>query len=267
GPFYFLPNMWSPCWKSDLTKEGVACLPYFYVAGFPKCGTTDLYVLLSIHPQVVRPVAKETHWVARHRFVGYNGRNKTLKDYVENFSPVMYRAVSPNSTYRADLLNPQITGDYSVTTAYEHLRWETIPGNQWCDEPLILNADLVRHMNPRAKIIFTVRNPTTSLYHVFIEDWLKRFPRDQIYVVRLEDWALNPVEELVRLFKFLELDVPSRELIEVMRHRVPANYGEVAKDQGLMSNHTKAVLDSFFRPFNARLAQLLGNRKFLWEDE
>ena len=34
------------------------CLPYFYIAGFAKCGTTDLHTALSAHPQI----ALGSHW-------------------------------------------------------------------------------------------------------------------------------------------------------------------------------------------------------------
>lgn len=44
------------------------CLPYFYIIGQPKCGTTDLFNRLKLHPDF-RPVAqKEPHWWSRKRF-------------------------------------------------------------------------------------------------------------------------------------------------------------------------------------------------------
>ena len=36
--------------------------------------------------------------------------------------------------------------------------------------------------------------------------------------------------------------------------------------KGEMLDKTKALLDSFYRPFNKRLVELLGNGKFLWDE-
>ena len=43
------------------------CLPYFYVAGFTKCGTSDLYDKISQHPHVIREEFKELQWWKRRR--------------------------------------------------------------------------------------------------------------------------------------------------------------------------------------------------------
>ena len=42
------------------------CLPYFFLIGFPKCATTDLYDRIAKHPHVVRS-KKEIHWFTRLR--------------------------------------------------------------------------------------------------------------------------------------------------------------------------------------------------------
>ncbi|KAG9346069.1 hypothetical protein JZ751_007886, partial [Albula glossodonta] len=44
------------------------CLPYFYIIGQPKCGTTDLYDRLRLHPDVRFTTCKEPHWWTRKRF-------------------------------------------------------------------------------------------------------------------------------------------------------------------------------------------------------
>ena len=43
------------------------CLPYFYLAGVKKSGTTDLWGHITEHPDVVT-VGKELQWFARGRF-------------------------------------------------------------------------------------------------------------------------------------------------------------------------------------------------------
>lgn len=44
------------------------CLPGFYIIGQPKCGTTDLYDRLRLHPEVKFSAIKEPHWWTRKRF-------------------------------------------------------------------------------------------------------------------------------------------------------------------------------------------------------
>lgn len=46
----------------------VRCLPYFYIIGQPKCGTTDLYDRLRLHPDIKFTTFKEPHWWTRKRF-------------------------------------------------------------------------------------------------------------------------------------------------------------------------------------------------------
>ena len=49
-------------------SEKLLCLPYFYLAGFPKCGTTDLYAHITQHHQIIPTKVKEPHWWTRKRF-------------------------------------------------------------------------------------------------------------------------------------------------------------------------------------------------------
>ena len=55
----------NPCWNEN---GKFYCLPYFFLAGFPKCGTTDLYAKLKWHPEITSSCGKELHWWTRARF-------------------------------------------------------------------------------------------------------------------------------------------------------------------------------------------------------
>lgn len=65
-------RLWSALKKHLYTQGGkqyrLRCLPYFYILGQPKCGTTDLYARLSHHPDIRFTIMKEPHWWARKRF-------------------------------------------------------------------------------------------------------------------------------------------------------------------------------------------------------
>ena len=46
----------------------------------------------------------------------------------------------------------------------------------------------------------------------------------------------------------------------------PSNINPRAKKQGPMLKKTRDMLDDFYRPYNKRLADLLCDDKFTWED-
>lgn len=57
------------------------CLPYFYIIGQPKCGTTDLFHRLLLLPEVRFNVMKEPHWWTRKRFGGHQKMDDILKSF------------------------------------------------------------------------------------------------------------------------------------------------------------------------------------------
>ena len=68
-PPKYLPNFKNPCWNESNPGEfTIRCLPYFYLAGFPKCGTTDLFFEMAKHPDFFPARRKEPHWWTRNRF-------------------------------------------------------------------------------------------------------------------------------------------------------------------------------------------------------
>jgi len=68
-PFEFLRNSFREhLFLRDGRLYRTRCLPYFYIIGQPKCGTTDLYDRLRLHPDVRFSISKEPHWWTRKRF-------------------------------------------------------------------------------------------------------------------------------------------------------------------------------------------------------
>ena len=52
---------------SNTAKDGrLACLPSVYLAGFPKCGTTDLYNSLISHYHIIPGKGKELDFWTKH---------------------------------------------------------------------------------------------------------------------------------------------------------------------------------------------------------
>lgn len=85
------------------------CLPYFYIIGQPKCGTTDLYARLKLHPEVLFSTIKEPHWWTRRRFGECENCLFQCKSYTV-FLCVCSSELRP-SGYRALLCLPAILTD------------------------------------------------------------------------------------------------------------------------------------------------------------
>ena len=49
------------------TKSQLRCLPYYYIVGTSKCGSTDLHQALERHPAIVAGALKEPKWLIKHR--------------------------------------------------------------------------------------------------------------------------------------------------------------------------------------------------------
>ena len=55
--------------ENDGFSWALRCLPYFYVAGAPRCGTTDLYASMVRHKQIALLVGKEGVYWNRMRYL------------------------------------------------------------------------------------------------------------------------------------------------------------------------------------------------------
>ena len=103
-----------------------------------------------------------------------------------------------------------------------------------------------------------------SIYYVYIEEWLKVFPRKQILVVRTEDYYSNRSAVMAEVFDFLELPVYDEEDIEDI-HTNGMERNEHSKEQEMMGT-TIELLHRFTNPYNEILAEILGDKKFTWTD-
>ena len=52
-----------------------------------------------------------------------------------------------------------ITGEGTVDVSHDNDRWQEIPGNEDCNEPRMLNAHYLYHLNPNMRLIFMMRDP------------------------------------------------------------------------------------------------------------
>ena len=183
-PTTFHPKFKNPCWYSNFRiahlkgKEGkvefynesaqlcdlikfnelnepktLYCLPYFYIAGFPRSGTTTLYSLISHHPQFTKPVYKEVHWLTRGKFNSVFPENlKSVVRYIYHFQ-LAAREIEQNANL--------VTCDASASTLWDDFFYS--PNNTFgCETPLLLS-----HVLPDAKYIVLLRDPLERLFSEF----------------------------------------------------------------------------------------------------
>ena len=181
-PTTFHPKFKNPCWYSnfkvpqlkgnvekfynesarlyDLMKfsklnesKTLHCSPYFYIAGFPRSGTTALYSLISHHPQFTEPVHKEVHWLTRGKFNPVFPENlKSVMRYIYHFHHAA-REIEQNANL--------VTCDASTSTLWDEFFYS--PNKTFgCETPLLLS-----HVLPDAKYVVLLRNPLERLYSEF----------------------------------------------------------------------------------------------------
>ncbi|KAM3863362.1 carbohydrate sulfotransferase 15-like [Diretmus argenteus] len=329
---YLRTTLQEHLYHRDGKQYRLRCLPYFYIIGQPKCGTTDLFHRLLLHPEVKYTTMKEPHWWTRKRF-GYirfkDGFQECfpVEDYLDLFDLAannIQEGIIGNSSGDQSKLQ-LITGEASASTMWDNQAWSYLHGDRDEAEPPFLAQDFIHTVQPNAKIIIMLRDPVERLYSdylyfkmanksvedfhqkviesvrlfqsclserslrscvyntslsnampvrlnlgmyiVFLLDWLTVFHREQILVLRLEDYAANLRVTMKKVFDFLSVG-PLSEQVEGALTKWPMSNTRRAADRNLgpMLPATRDLLREFHQPFSLKLANVLDNKAFLWTD-
>ncbi|ELT88376.1 hypothetical protein CAPTEDRAFT_195662 [Capitella teleta] len=323
---------------SDGENWRLRCLPYFYIAGFSKCGTTDLFTNLFKNPLLSKPFYKEfPYWnwarwrvaLNESRYQAANWRRVSpFKHYVDMFD-VASENIRTNFTVQAGntTFHEIITGDGSPSHAWSFPSFRGLKPNNLSKkrgrnlEPEYTIADIIKMLTPKAKIIFIMRDPIerlfsdyfyfqpeapkskeefaelveksvrwfnlcfekytpracvynakvkdvkvhirawNGLYAIYLKDWLKVFPRDQVLVLFLEDYRQRKTELLQEVSEFLGTGIPDAQYFR--EDELPVNARrEEHKSVGDMTARTREVLENFYRPWTKALKTLLESNGF-----
>ncbi|KAK2875986.1 hypothetical protein Q8A67_020082 [Cirrhinus molitorella] len=209
-PQHFLPNVKNPCWFEELRGnvsedpyrsnlfgrsrqiqliferlsgsfrqrlrrhdgklQRLRCLPYFYIIGQPKCGTTDLYERLKLHPDVRLTPPKEPHWWTRKRYgIIISGERPhtrfPLDHYLDLFDPV---AIQIQQSLLGNSSSGIITGEASASTMWDNNAWLYFHDNSTWAEPPSLVLDSIHALQPDARFIAILRDPVERLYSDYL---------------------------------------------------------------------------------------------------
>ncbi|MEG4112181.1 MULTISPECIES: tetratricopeptide repeat protein [unclassified Microcoleus] len=239
-------------------------VPNFIIIGSQRCGTTSLYTYLSKHPQILTPIKKEMDFFSWHF-------DRGIDWYLAHFPPMpqgeqfvtgeaspsyfdcweaperLYR-LFPEAKLIVLLRNPV---DRAISQFYRltGLNWEARSLDQ-------VISDEVERLNQNPEYIIG-EEPGNYLargrYIEFIKNWLAFFPREQLLILKSEDFYAGAAAIVQQVLEFL--DLPEYQLSDYQNAN-PGSYQPV-------NQSIRNWLRDYFRPYNQQLEEYLG-RKFDW---
>ncbi len=240
-------------------------VPKFIIIGSQRCGTTSLYTYLAEHPQILTPIKKEMDFFSWHFHRGIDWylahfplmpegeefvtgeASPSYFDYRE--APKRVYSAFPEAKLIVLLRNPV---DRAISHFYRlrELNWE----GRSIDRAI---SDEIERLNQNPEYIIG-EEPGNYLargrYIEFIKNWLAFFPREQLLILKSEDFYENVGETVQQVLAFL--DLPEYQLSEYQNAN-PGSYQRV-------NESIRELLSDYFKPYNQELEEYLG-RKFDWK--
>lgn len=254
----------------DKSQASEGALPDFLIIGAQKSGTTVLYRMLGPHPYVKRASQKEVHYFD-HNF------NKGLEWYRSHFSPqrlkngqkIVTGEASPY--YIAHSLAPERVARTvpqakliallrnPVERAFSHYHFAVRKGREDLSFEEALKVEEERLQEHRERIsarqgywpAIPGRNSylARGVYVDQLQKWHEFFDKEQLLVLKSEDYFSDMTGTLKRVLNFLELPAWEPEV------KPTINQGGYKKR---MRPETRERLQEYFEPHNQRLYEYLG---------
>ena len=250
-------------------------LPDFVIIGAQKSGTTTFHYLLAQHPLVRPPVYKELHFFDRHFDEGVEWYRRCfppprLKDGHETITgeatpsyllnplvPERAAGVVPQAQLIALLRNPADRA-YSQYQKRVRLGVETRSFEEAVDEEAKRLLDEGYEMLEDERYADSEHRPSSylarGLYAEQLLRWSEFYDRDQMLVLKSEDFFERPQEGLKAAQDFLGLPEWEPEALE--------NRNKGSYESG-MDPATRRRLEEYFEPHNQKLYEYLG-KDFGW---
>lgn len=251
----------------------VRMLPHYLIIGAQKGGTDSLSVYLESHPQVLPAARKEifyfdSHYyrgidwyrqwfpltpIRRHRWV----TGEATPDYLVNpFAAERIAATLPEARLIVLLRDPVARAwshfHHAVRWKFEHLSFaEAIS-----EEPRRLAGEMEKMRTDPKYISQSYRHFSyieRGRYAGQLRRYYDWFDREQILVVRSEDFFTDPQTVFDRILCFLRLE-PWQ-----IRDKQPRNTGKYSRTIAEAEPTLAADLYDYFRPANDDLSRLLGH--------
>ena len=157
-----------------------ACFPSLFLAGFRKCGTSDITTMLGYH-RSIQSGKKEFDFFSAS--LGNDNRqyfNKDsytvldyatlLKSHAMHTNKLKYNGVEQSvvdDVVSSDYGKTLMLGDYSPGYSSVYLSWKLDPNNKGLLLPKYVIPHRIHHLVPDAKILFMLRNPVERIWSYF----------------------------------------------------------------------------------------------------
>jgi hypothetical protein len=230
----------------------VGALPDFVIIGAQKGGTSFLYHLLTLHPLVEPAARKELHffdhperfdngaeWYRRcfPRLSSKNGQRSITGEATPYYlfdPPVAKRMaeIVPQARLIALLRNP-------VDRAYSHYQMQVKRGT----EPRTFEEAIEQQHSSYV---------SRGIYVDQLLRWFEVFSKEQMLILKSEEFFERPIETLKVVLTFLDLSDWQPEASELQQRRHSGTYKQE------MDPSTRRRLETYFEPYNQRLYEYLG---------
>lgn len=259
------PLLARQCWHED-----GALPPKFIIVGTQKGGTTSLYSYLIEHPQILAAIKKEIHFWSHNYGYGLDWYLSHFPQLTNAEQPIFSGEASPNY-FEDDRVAARIHQVFPemklilllrnpvnrAISQYHH--WVRLGLER---QPLatVMESEMEQLSGYPHSVVRDIYWQTSSkylwrgIYVVFLKHWLQFFPREQLLVLKSEDFYQNPAATLQQVFEFLEL--PSFSSGEYQPH----NQGTYPS----IPDSVRVQLVNYFRPHNQVLEEFLG-QEFAWD--
>ncbi|XP_065065873.1 heparan sulfate glucosamine 3-O-sulfotransferase 5-like [Rhopilema esculentum] len=256
-------------------------LPKALIIGVKKGGTKALLVFLRAHSKI-RASNKEIHFFDNEENY-LKGMNWYRKQMPKSFSrqitlekspryfitggvPKRVHQMSPDTKLILIFRNPvkRAISDYvhMKTRKKKHIIGDDIETVLWNNSTSTFNSNMPFIQN--------------SLYSNHLKRWLKYFPMRQIHIVNGDDLIKHPGEEVIKVQKFLNLDVEitkqdfffsKKKKFYCLKNRklnqhITKDIICLGKSKGRthppVSQRTLEAMKKFYRPYNEQLYKITG---------
>jgi hypothetical protein len=232
-------------------EPDVGALPDFVIIGAQKGGTSFLYHLLTRHPLVEPAARKELHffdhpeyfdhgaeWYRRcfPRLSAEDGQRSITGEATPYYlfdPPVAKRMaeIVPKARLIALLRNP-------IDRAFSHYQMQVKRGT----EPRTFEEAIEQQDSSYM---------SRGIYVDQLLRWFEFFSKEQMLILKSEDFFERPVETLKVVLTFLDLPDWQPEASELQQRRHSGTYTQK------MDPSTRQRLEAYFEPYNQRLYECL----------
>lgn len=262
--------------KARLLTAKFRPLPNVLVIGGQRCGTSSLYKYLGSHPEVGASLRKEVRFFTKYMVMGEDwyrshfglevGPKKIFFEATPDYLldprvPQRVAELMPGVSLIVLLRDP-IVRAFSHYNHNRRLGVETLSfqeailqenhriGPAWLK--MLANDDI-----PTPDEVLRYSYVRRGMYSLQLEEWLKYFPKDQFHVMRSEALYAQPQEELVRVFKFLQISHWDLGRFDNF------SYISARPEAERIPEGAKEILADRYEADSERLRDLVGDR-FVW---